>query len=262
MFTAEQAQSILKKEIGELPPLLIILGSGWNSILKDIHTVAEIEYEQLFGVKSSVPGHDGKLIVGQIGEKKVALMAGRLHMYEGYTAEQVTLPIRVSAACGVKQVFLTAAVGALNPKYKVGDFVVLSDLLTLLLSLDNPLKGPKFQDMSEIFDADMRKQLTKILVDTGMTFHEGVYAYYHGPNFETPADKMALRMLGGDIVGMSTAPETIMARWLNLNIVGLAFVTNLAFVKHNHTEVIAQAEAASTTMVTVLKKFIEKNELD
>jgi purine-nucleoside phosphorylase len=166
------------------------------------------------------------------------------------------MPIRVFAQAGMKQVIVTAAAGAINEKYKVGDFVVLSDLLTLFLSVDNPLIGPTFTDMSQCFDEELRQRAIKACANNEIPFHEGVYAYAHGPHFETPADKMALKFLGADVVGMSTVPETIMARSLGVKVLGLAYVTNLAFVKHEHKDVLAAAEKGSSRMVSLLKDLV------
>ncbi len=256
MFTLEKSTQILKKLIPVFPTSLVVLGSGWNKVLDEVKIDSEIGYEELFGVKTSVPGHTGKLIIGNINQSRVAFMSGRVHMYEGYSAEKATLPIRVFAQAGIKQLILTAACGALNPKYKVGDFVILSDMLTLFLALDNPLRGPQFIDVSEVFDAELRNKAKKICIENEIPFHEGVYAYYHGPNYETPADKMALRFLGADVVGMSTVPETLTARSFGINVLGLSFVTNLAFVKHDHKEVIAEANKASGKMRILLTSFL------
>lgn len=234
----------------------MVLGSGWNKVIDELEVETEISYEDLFGVKATVPGHVGKLIIGRHDDTRVAIMAGRFHTYEGYTARQATLPIRVFSEAGVKNLILTAACGALNEKYAVGDFVILSDMITLFLALDNPLIGPQFLDVSEVFDSNWRAKARKTAVEHAIPFHEGSYCYYHGPNYETPADKMALRFLGADVVGMSTVPEAIMARWHEMNVLGLAFVTNLAFVKHDHKEVVAQAEKASDQMKQLLLGII------
>jgi purine-nucleoside phosphorylase len=208
-------------------------------------------------VVSTVPGHAGKLVVGELNKKRVALMAGRFHMYEGHSGREATLPIRVLAQAGVKQLIVTSASGALNPKYEVGDFVVLSDLITVFASVDNPLKGTEFADLSEVFDPEMRQLAKKVLLEQNNQFREGVYVYLHGPNYETPADKMLLASLGADVVGMSTVPETMTARWLGIKVLGLSMVTNLAFVKHAHQDVLAAAEAASEKMVGVLTGVAE-----
>lgn len=256
MHTEQKALEILKTKVKDFPEMLIVLGSGWNQILNQAEIEIEIDYKELFGIATSVPGHKGKLVIAKIKNSRVAFMVGRFHTYENFTSREATLPIRVFGKAGLEKLILTAACGGLNEKYKVGDFVILSDILTLFLALDNPLKGPKFLDVSEVFDPELRNSLRKIMVENEIPFREGVYCYYHGPNYETPADKMALRFLGADVVGMSTVPETLMAHWLEIKIAAIAFVTNLAFVKHDHKEVIQVAEASSKKMITVLENLI------
>lgn len=257
MLTEVESLKILQDRVKQMPETLMILGSGWNKVIEHVQVETKISYEELFGVTATVPGHAGTLVIGRHQGKRVAMMAGRFHTYEGFTARQATLPIRVFAEAGVKNLILTAACGALNEKYKVGDFVILSDVITLFLALDNPLLGPQFLDVSEVFDPALRQSARKVAIDKAIPFHEGSYCYYHGPNYETPADKMALRFLGADVVGMSTVPETLVARWHKLNVIGLAFVTNLAFVKHDHKEVVAQAEKASQQMSQLLLGIVE-----
>jgi len=247
---------ILKKHSVDFPATVMVLGSGWNKILEKVDVKQEIGYGELFGVETSVPGHEGKLIVGSVNGKTAAFMSGRFHTYEGYSAEETTAPIRLFAKAGMKNLVLTAACGALNEKFKVGDFAILSDVITLFLALDSPLKGPQFVDVSQVFSDELRKKAIKTAISNNIEFHEGVYVYYHGPNYETPADKMALRFLGADVVGMSMVPETIVARSLNINTVGLAFVTNLAFVRHDHKEVVAEANKAADKMASILERLI------
>jgi purine-nucleoside phosphorylase len=254
MITEAESLAILKQRVGECPELVMILGSGWNQVAASVKHEAEISYEELFGVTVSVPGHQGKLMVGDLAGKRVALLVGRFHMYEGYNGTEATLPVRVLAAAGMKHLITTAACGALHEKYRVGDLVLVSDLLTLFLR-SNPLVGPHFQDMSEVFDEDMRTVARQVLVENQLLFHEGVYVYYPGPNFETPADKMALKFLGGDVVGMSTIPEAIMARSLGISVLSLALVTNLAFVRHDHNDVLAESNKAAEKMVTLLTQL-------
>jgi len=257
MLSESESISLLKKKVADFPKMVVVLGSGWNSILQEVKTEIEIEYEELFGVKSTVPGHAGKLLIGSVGGTRAAFMCGRFHMYEGFTAREATLSVRVFQAVGMEQLVVTSASGAINEKYAVGDMIVLSDLITLLLSPDSPLVGPTFTDMSQCFDEPLRQTAIQACAQHNIRFHEGVYAYYHGPQFETPADKMTLKIMGADVVGMSTVPETIMARWLGVRVLGLSFVTNLAFVKHEHKEVLAEAEKGSQRMVLVLKGIID-----
>lgn len=256
MKTLAESYQTVSKKVPSFPTTVIILGSGWNKILDDMKIDVRISYEELFDVKTSVPGHSGELLIGSIGKKRVACMSGRFHMYEGFSGYEATAPIRLFAKLGVKNLVLTAACGALNEKYKVGDFVILSDMITLFLALDNPIRGANFVDVSEVFDKGLRENAVQICAKHVIPFHEGTYVYYHGPNYETPADKMALRFLGADVVGMSTVPETLVARSLNMNVLGLSFVTNLAFVKHNHKEVVAEANKASEKMEVLLSNLI------
>ncbi len=264
MLSESESLKVLKDKVRQMPELLVTLGSGWNEVLKDVKVEVEVGYKELFGVGSGVPGHEGKLVVANVQipnsksqTKRVAFMAGRLHLYEGYTAREGTLPIRVFAEAGMKKIVLTSAAGALNEKFSVGDFVILSDLMTLFLSPDNPLLGADFVDMSQVFEPKMRGLAKEVCVRERIGFHDGVYVYYHGPNFETPVDKMALRQLGADVVGMSTVPEAIMARSLGVEVLGISFVTNLAFVKHDHKDVLAAANKASGEMVKLLTGVIE-----
>lgn len=256
MKTLNESYQTISQKISSFPATVIVLGSGWNKILDDMKIEIRISYEELFDVKTSVPGHSGELLVGSIGKKRVACMSGRFHMYEGFSGYDATAPIRLFAKLGVKNLILTAACGALNEKYKVGDFVILSDMVTLFLALDNPIRGAHFVDVSEVFDKDLRDKAIQICAKNTIPFHEGTYVYYHGPNYETPADKMALRFLGADVVGMSTVPETLVARSFGMNVLGLSFVTNLAFVKHNHKEVVAEANKASEKMKVLLSTII------
>lgn len=244
------------QSVERFPDTLTVLGSGWNHILKEVNVTREIPYGKLFGVKTTVPGHEGKLVIGTINGKQAAFMSGRIHMYEGYSAREATAPIRAAAHAGMKNLILTAACGALNEKYRIGDIVILNDMITLLLALDSPLKGPQFIDTSAVFDADLRKKAVAIAKQNSVPYQEGSYIYYHGPNFETPSDKRAMKMLGADVCGMSTVPEALTARALGVKVLGLAFVTNLAFVKHDHKEVLNEAEKGSERMKILLNGLL------
>lgn len=245
----------MKQIVENCPETLVILGSGWNRALERTEVEAKYSYLELFGNAASVPGHTGELIIGKIGKKRVAFMSGRYHLYEGYSGIEATEPIAQLANCGVKKLIVTSASGALNPDYEVGDFVALSDLLTLLLK-SNPLVGPKFVDMSQVFSPRLRQLALNSLNELKLSYKEGVYAYVSGPHYETPTDKRALLMLGADCVGMSTVPEVLRARELGIEILGLSFITNLAFVKHNHKDVIAAAERSAEAMADLIQKIV------
>jgi len=245
----------MKQVINNCPDTLVILGSGWNKALERTRVETKYSYLELFGNAASVPGHSGELVIGQIGQKRVAFMSGRYHLYEGYSGIEATEPIESLAKAGVKRMVVTSASGALNPEYQVGDFVVLSDLLTLFLK-SNPLIGPKFVDMSAVFSDTLRQRAVEAIQSLKRQVREGVYAYVSGPHYETPTDKRALLMLGADCVGMSTVPEVLRARALGLEILGLSFITNLAFVKHDHKDVIAAAELSAEAMADLIEKIV------
>lgn len=254
MLSVQESARVLKKTVNHMPEKVVVLGSGWSSILSNVEIESELTYSTLFGVSAGVPGHEGKLIIGKIQNKRVGFMAGRFHTYEGYSSEEVTRPIQVFSHAGMKEIIITSAAGALNEKYQVGDFVIISDIMTLFCQ--SPLVGPQFVDLSDAFDETMRAQAKQACSEIGCTYHDGVYAYTRGPHFETPADKMMLRHLGADVVGMSTVPETILARSMGVNVLGISFVTNLAFVKHAHSDVLAAANTGSSHMVKLLQKLL------
>lgn len=232
----------------------LILGSGWDRVLDKVKIIKATDYNELFSVKSTVPGHQGKLIEGVLAGKPVIILSGRFHIYEGHSAQKAVEPIEYLKKLGITTLITTSACGGLNPKYQVGDFVILNDLLTLFSP--TPLVGAQFQDMSQVYDRSLQQIAETAMTELKLGFHKGIYVYYHGPQYETPADKMALRHLGADIVGMSTVPETIMAKYLGMKVLGLALVTNLAFVKHDHLEVLAQSQKAGKIMSLLLEKIV------
>lgn len=259
LFTVSQSLDVLARHQLKMPSTMLILGSGWNALQDHLEVEKVLGFEEVFGVKASVPGHEGKLIIGALGKKdkkRIVAMVGRLHTYEGYTTEEVTRPLQVLQQLGVSQVVVTAACGALNERYQVGDFVIMNDVITAFCP--SPLTGPRFTDLSQAFDARLHNTALQACISNQIPCHEGIYCYVRGPHFETPADKMLYHHLGADVIGMSTVPETIMAQVLGVKVVGLGFVTNLAFVKHDHQEVLAAAHEGSQRMVRLLSDLIIK----
>lgn len=250
----ESARKI-REEVTKFPDTLVMLGSGWNKILDFVEVSNRVSYKRIFGVETSVPGHEGELVVGEIEGKAIAFMSGRFHLYEGYSAHEATFPIRVFSELGVKRLIVTSASGGINPDYMVGDIVILSDLITMFIPT-NPLVGPKFQDMSQVFDPEMRDAAISASKANSISYKEGVYMYLPGPHYETPSDKRAVSILGADCVGMSTVPEVLQAKNLGMKVLGLSFVTNLAFVKHSHEEVVKAANEGSKNMSTLLRRVI------
>ncbi|MFC1711095.1 purine-nucleoside phosphorylase [Patescibacteria group bacterium] len=246
--------SFLKENIKKFPKTGLILGSGWNKVIEVCEVEKEFDFKEVFGVKSGVAGHKGKIVIGSINSKKVLFMAGRFHTYEGYSSSEVVRPLEAFASLGIKNIIITSAAGGLNKNYKVGDLVVLNDLITLFLK--SPLTGAKFQDLSTPFNLKLQRKAYEVSKKEKITLKKGVYAYVRGPHFETFADKKALKILGADMVGMSMCPEVIMANYLRLNILGLACITNLAFVKHSHFDVIKAANKVSSKMTTLINGII------
>lgn len=248
---------ILKKEVSKHPPTTaLILGSGWNRVVDKVKVIKSWDYTKIFKVKSTVPGHKGQLIYGILAKKPVLIMAGRFHIYEGHSAQTSVKPIQLIKELGIKNLITTCACGGLNPKYQVGDFVILTDLITLLAP--TPLIGPKFQDLSQIYNPKLQQICQKQITKLKIHYQKGVYVYCHGPQYESPADKKALRILGADVVGMSTVPETIMTKHLGLKVLGLGFVTNLAFEIHGHADVLKQSRQASPKMVDLLTEIVRQ----
>jgi purine-nucleoside phosphorylase len=235
--------------------IALILGTGWNEVVDHLKVDRKVSFEKYFGRKAGVQGHRGQVVFGTISGKRVLCFAGRFHTYEGYSSFDATLPVRKAKEEGADTIILTSASGALNKDYKVGDIVVLTDTLNLLLQ--SPLQSGQFQDLSNMFDIKMREKAIAVCKKEKIPLRQGVYAYVRGPHFESFADKKALAVLGADVVGMSTAPEAIMARQLGMKVLGLSCVTNLAFVKHSHEEVLSSSKRASADMVRLLEKLIK-----
>jgi purine-nucleoside phosphorylase len=234
--------------------------------VKEIDVKHALDYTSIpnFPV-STVKGHSGKLIFGMLGGKKVIALQGRFHYYEGYSMQEVTFPIRVMKALGVKQLILSNASGGMNPEYQIGDVVIISDHINLMPS--NPLigknydeLGPRFPDMSEPYDMKLVELAKKIAAQKNIRSHTGVYAAVPGPCFETPAEYKYIRTIGADIVGMSTVPEVITARHGNMPCFAISIVTDLGgfdeVQKVSHEEVLKVATAAESKMTAIISDLI------
>ncbi|RME48850.1 MAG: purine-nucleoside phosphorylase [Deltaproteobacteria bacterium] len=240
--------------------LACLLGSGFSSFTEAVEPVADIPYGAIEEFPSpSVAGHAGRLRIGRIGETPVVVMAGRIHYYEGYPLAEVTYPVRVLAALGIRALLLTNAAGGIRAGFTPGDLMVLTDHLNLIGA--NPLRGPvvegleRFIDMSAVYSPRMRQGLAEAGLDARISLQQGVYAALPGPSYETPAEIRMLRLLGADAVGMSTVPEAIVARQCGIEIAGLSCITNLAAgvsaTPLSHEEVI-ETTARSATRITAL----------
>lgn len=244
----------------------IILGSGLGGLVKEIEIELTIPYSEIphFPV-STVDGHSGQLIIGRLGGKTVLAMQGRFHYYEGYSMKEVTFPVRVMKRMGISTLFVSNASGGLNPEYKVGDIVVITDHINFFP--EHPLRGknmdefgPRFPDMSQAYDPHLRNRAKAIALKNGISIREGIYVGVSGPTFETPAEYMMFRHLGADVVGMSTVPEVIVARHMAMTVFGISIVTDSGvpgqIVEISHEEVQEVAMKAEPNMTLILKELV------
>jgi len=251
------------------PAYLLILGSGLGALAEQVREPVSIPYGEIPHFRTSTaPSHAGRFVCGGLGGKPVMVMQGRMHVYEGYTAEEAAYPVRVAKLLGAHTLIATNAAGGVNLGYKAGDLVVLNDFIKF--SFPNPLIGeniaefgPRFPDMTYVFDRDYLKLIKKIAGEQGIALKEGVYFYATGPQYETPAEIRAFRLLGADLVGMSTAPECICAAHAGMRILGISLVTNMAAgvldKPLSETEVIEAANMAQDRFSRLLLAFLQKN---
>ncbi|TLQ49177.1 purine-nucleoside phosphorylase [Ruoffia tabacinasalis] len=245
MFT-EAIDYIKSKGITE-PKVGLILGSGLGDLADEIEESIQLDYSDIpnFPV-STVEGHDGKLVYGKLAGKKVIALKGRFHYYEGYDLDKVTFPVRIFKELGVESVIITNAAGGVNESFNPGDLMIITDHLNFTGS--NPLigqniseHGPRFVDMTETYSQRGQQLLKDIAKDNDFPIKEGVYTWFTGPTYETPAEIKATRVMGGDAVGMSTVPEAIVAKHCGLEVFGISCITNLAAgmqAELNHEEVV------------------------
>ena len=235
-------------------PIGFILGSGWQEIANFIKSPKVTTFREAFGKSTTVFGHQGKVIEGEIFNKKVVLLLGRFHTYEGYSSSEVVETVRFLHKKGVKKITITAACGGLNPDFEVGDVIILTDIITLFCQ--SPLLTNQFQNLSAPFSSDLIKVAKRAARTSHLDVKTGTHVFVRGPHYESFADKKVLRLLGADVVGMSMVPEVIMANFLGMEVLGLSLVTNLAFVKHSHKEVLAAGKKKEPQLKKLLKELI------
>lgn len=261
----EASQYILSK-ISQKPKIGIVLGSGLGVYIDQIENKIVIPYQEIpHFKKTSVEGHSGALIFGTVKEVPVVALQGRLHAYEGYAMDEIVLPVRTLAALGIEFLFLSNASGGINVDFHPGDLVTISDHINL--SGRNPLVGPniaelgpRFPDMGNAYDKELRELLHEVAQNHQINLKSGVYCSVLGPTYETPAEIRMLRIIGADLVGMSTVPEVIAANHLGLKVAGVACVTNYAAgikqEKLSHADVKKVAEKAMVGFAVVLTETI------
>ncbi len=261
------ADFVRKKVPGIQPQVAIILGSGLAKAVPALENSKVIPYSSIPGFpRTTVAGHAGKLILGRLHGKSVAVMQGRFHYYEGHSMESIALPLRMLEYLGVKTVFLTAAVGSLRTQIKLGHFVAIKDHLNFMGR--SPLRafheeefGEMFPDLSNAYDADLRRRIVAICRRRKLPVHEGVYLALCGPSYETPAEIVAFRGLGADVAGMSVVPEVIPARQMGIRVAALTWISNMTSgmkgASLNHSEVLALGGRVSDGLRAVLNDFIK-----
>ena len=265
---AQRAAQVVRSRIKQTPTVAIVLGSGLGAFADELTESTPIPYNEIPGfAQATVEGHAGRLVVGQAGEVPVAAMQGRFHFYEGYSMEEVTFPIRVLKLLGVETLILTNAAGSLNTEFVPGTLMIISDHINLLG--DNPLIGPnderfgpRFPDLSATYDPGLQSVIVEEAKSISLEMRRGVYAALSGPSYETPAEIHMVRTLGADAVGMSTVPEAIVARHMDMRVIGISCITNLAAGVSDrpvdHSQVIATGEKVREQFTELLRRVVAR----
>lgn len=262
----DEAAHTVRSRSSYKPRIGLILGSGLNALADSVRKADLIPYADLpHWPRSTVHGHVGRLVIGELEGQSVFVMQGRVHFYEGYSMSQVTLPVRVMIRLGIEMMFVTNAAGGINPDFSPGDVMLITDNLNLVgMAGANPLMGPnidelgpRFPDMSRAYDPELMDIARKIAAENGITLREGVYCGLSGPSFESPADLRFLRLAGADAVGMSTVPEVIVARHGGLRTLGFSGISNKANLDGStvttHDEVIEAGGVITPKLETILR---------
>jgi len=264
----QETAGFIKEKVGKMPETAVILGTGLGDLVNHIEISAELDYHNIpnFPV-STVEGHSGKLIFGNLGGKYIMAMQGRFHYYEGYDMKQVTFPVRVMKALGVETLFVSNAAGGMNKEFKVGDVMIITDHINLFP--ENPLRGhnfdelgPRFPAMTEAYSNALINMADDIAREQNIRLMHGVYVGTPGPTFETPAEYEYFRVIGGDAVGMSTVPEVIVANHAGMRVFGVSVITDLGGkdIKEvpTHEEVQKAAVKAQPIMTTIIKEMLTR----
>lgn len=263
-----EAAEFIQSKTSIQPEIGIILGTGLGGLVKEIEVIDEIPYESIphFPV-STVESHKGKLILGRLGGKTVVAMQGRFHYYEGYSMQEVTFPVRVMKILGIQRLFVSNASGGVNPDFEVGEIMIINDHINLmpahpLIGKNIDELGPRFPDMSEPYDAEMIELAQKIAGENDIKVSTGVYLGLTGPTLETPAEYKYVRVIGADAVGMSTVPEVIVARHMEVPTFAISIITDLGvpgkIKKVSVQDVINVASRQEPKMTLIMKELISR----
>ncbi len=264
----QQTADFIRNKTGFTPQIGIILGSGLGDLASKIEVKLSLPYSEIPGFpQSTVKGHGGNLIFGHWQGKAIVVMQGRFHYYEGYSIQDVVFPVRVMKFLGIEMLFVSNAAGGLNPNQAVGDLMMITDHIHMqpehpLRGKNNDAFGPRFPDMSEVYDPYLLHLCRTEAESMGLTLREGVYVSVQGPTFETPAEYKMFRILGGDAVGMSTVPEVIAARHLGVKCFAMSVITDLGvegkIVEISHDDVVKAANEAGEKMTLLFGNMIGK----
>lgn len=261
------AANAVRQHTHQQPTIGLILGSGLSSLADTIPHPDIVPYGQIpHWPISTVQGHQGQLVIGQLEGHTVVILQGRTHFYEGYSSQQITLPVRVMQLLGIRTLIVTNAAGGMNPTFQPGDLMLIRDHINLPgMSGNTPLRGPnedtfgpRFPDMTEPYSVRLRQLAKDAAAQHDIPLHEGVYTCVSGPSYETPAELRFLRLIGGDAVGMSTAPEVVVARHAGIEVLGISTITNLALPDPlpgtllSHAEVIEMGKLVVPRLTTLL----------
>jgi purine-nucleoside phosphorylase len=264
----KEAADYIQSNTKHRPEIALILGSGLSPLAAEVEEADILPYQEIpHFAYSTVPGHAGRLVIGRLAGQPVMVMQGRSHFYEGYSIQQITLPVRVMKLLGIKTLIVTNAAGGINSGLRVGDLMLINDHLNLVgMAGPNPLRGPnldelgpRFPSMTQPYDLELIQLAHGVAEKLGMTLQEGVYAYLAGPSFETPAEIRYLKTIGADAVGMSTVPETIVARHSDIRVLGISTITNVAIqqlgsgAETTHEEVLETGKQVVPRLMSLLK---------
>ncbi|MCL2434647.1 MAG: purine-nucleoside phosphorylase [Lentimicrobiaceae bacterium] len=268
MEKLKETKLFLSSKMKTTPQIGIILGSGLSGLVRHLEIEEEIPYATIpnFPV-STVKGHYGSLIFGKLNGIDIVVCSGRFHYYEGYTMQEVTFPIQVMKELGIKKLIISNAAGGMNPTFKIGDIMLIKDHINMfptnpLLGPNDDEQGPRFLDMSEAYSKKMLKTASECAKELDIHVQTGVYVGVTGPCYETPAEYRMFAIIGGDAVGMSTVPETIVARHRGIEVFGLSVITDLGIVgqveKISHDEVLQAAKIAEPKVVALVCEMLKR----
>lgn len=267
MSKINEAKQFIESKLDVVPQIGLILGSGLGVLADEIENAVKIKYSDIphFPI-STVEGHEGQFVVGSLQGKTVIAMQGRFHYYEGYSMQEITFPVRVLKAIGVEHIILTNAAGGVNESFTGGTLMLITDHINImgvspLIGKNEEELGPRFPDASSIYCPEFNTQILSEANQMNIDLKQGVYFYFTGPSYETPAEIRLVKTLGGDAVGMSTAPEALVAAHMGMKVTGISCITNMAAgiqkTALNHQEVVETANRVQSTFIKLVNRIIE-----